>query len=290
MRQEITLVECPRDAWQGMSRQIPATVKADYLRRLVSAGFRHIDAVSFVSPKAVPQMADSEEVLAALGPLDGVELIGIVVNRKGAERAVATGIVNTVGFPISVSPTFAMRNQRQTIDESLAELTRIRELAATSGLNTIAYLSMAFGNPYGDNWSAAQVTGTVARVRDTGVTVVSLADTVGCGNLDQVTDVFGMVKKRFPELEVGVHLHGSPENARQMVTAVYEAGCRRFDSVIGGWGGCPFAQDERIGNLPTEHLLAALEANNALEVNDLVKNDSLAGLLRRSREIATAYE
>ncbi len=281
---EITIVECPRDAWQGMSKQIPAAVKADYLRALIAAGFQHIDAVSFVSPKAIPQMADSEAVLAELGPVQGVELIGIVVNRRGAERAIATRAVRTVGFPHSVSPTFAMRNQRQTPDESLAELKCIREAADASGMNTIAYLSMAFGNPYGEPWSAEHLTEAVERVRDAGVRVVSLADTVGHADARQVNEVFGQVKTRFPELDLGVHLHGSPETAGDMALAAYSAGCRRFDSVIGGWGGCPFAQDERIGNLPTECVL------EALPVKHFAANHAMSDLLRRSREIASTYE
>src|SRR5947208_4462911 len=151
--ESVKLIECPRDAWQGLSRQIPTTRKVEYLRALIAAGFRHLDAVSFVSPKAVPQMADSEEVLAQLGATDGVEIIGIVVNEKGAERAIATNKITTLGYPCSISETFLRRNQNQSLEENHAVLTRIKELADGAGLQMVAYISMAFGNPYGDAWS-----------------------------------------------------------------------------------------------------------------------------------------
>src|SRR3954470_19245420 len=152
MTESVKIIECPRDAWQGLPQQIPAKRKAQYLRALIAAGFRYIDAVSFVSPKAVPQMADSEEVLAQLGVVAGVEIIGIVVNEKGAERAIATGSVSTLGYPCSISETFLRRNQNQTLDENLAVLSQIKKLADTAGLGVVAYISMAFGNPYGDPW------------------------------------------------------------------------------------------------------------------------------------------
>jgi hydroxymethylglutaryl-CoA lyase len=284
MSQPITLVECPRDAWQGMSKQIPTHVKASYLRALIDAGFRHIDAVSFVSPKAVPQMADSEQVLSELGPIQNAEIIGIVMNRKGVERAIATGAVNTVGFPYSVSPTFAMRNQRQSPEQSFAELSEIRKLAESSGLAAIAYLSMAFGNPYGDSWSPRELSDAVGRVRDTGVRVASLADTVGCAQPQQLQDIVGEVIGQFPDLEVGVHLHGRPESAGELVSAAYAAGCRRFDSVIGGFGGCPFAQDQRTGNIPTEQVL------RSLDMPEILTGESFGRLLAHSREIAETYE
>ena len=160
--ESVKLIECPRDAWQGLPRQIPTERKVEYLRALVAAGFRHIDAVSFVSPKAVPQMADSEQVLAQLGRTDGVEIIGIVVNEKGAERAIATGAVNTLGFPFSISETFLRRNQNQTPEENRTTLQRINARAGEAGLQMVAYISMAFGNPYGDPWSEEQNCGSGA--------------------------------------------------------------------------------------------------------------------------------
>src|SRR2546423_11359006 len=177
--ESVKLIECPRDAWQGLPRKIPTERKVEYLRGLVTAGFRHIDAVSFVSPKAVPQMADSEKVLALLGPLDGVEIIGIVVNEKGAARAIATGGVSTLGFPCSISETFLRRNQNQSQDENQAMLSRIKEMTDEAGLGMVAYISMAFGNPYGDPWSEQKVADATSEITGHGIAEISLADTVG---------------------------------------------------------------------------------------------------------------
>lgn len=254
----VTIVECPRDAWQGLKRLIPAERKAAYLRRLVDGGFRHIDAVSFVSPAAVPQMADSEEVLRLLGPVPGVDVIGIVVNVKGAERAIATEAVGVLGFPYSISPTFLERNQRQTQKNSLQTLATIQGLARKAGVRVVAYVSMAFGNPYGDEWSLTQVTDACKTLEGMGIGTVSLADTVGAATSLQVLEVVGEVVAEHEDLEIGVHLHTRREAATDRVKSAYAGGCRRFDTAIGGLGGCPFAQDELVGNLPTDELLEAL--------------------------------
>src|SRR5436309_14644121 len=169
MMDAVKIIECPRDAWQGLKRQIPTLQKVEYLRRLVDAGFRHIDAVSFVSPKVVPQMADSEAVVQQLGPLEGVEIIGIVVNEKGAERAIATGAVTTLGFPCSMSETFLRRNQNQSLGENMEVLGRIAQRADETGLPMVAYVSMAFGNPYGDEWHEERVAEAAQRITDFGV-------------------------------------------------------------------------------------------------------------------------
>src|SRR5438477_11841265 len=174
---EIKLIECPRDAWQGLKGQIPTDMKVAYLRALVAAGFKHIDAVSFVSPKAVPQMADSEEVLAQLDPPDDVEIIGIVVNQRGADRAIASEAVRTLGFPYSISPTFLQQNQKQTLEEAIEELEQIRIKADDAGLGVVAYISMAFGNPYGDLWTIEEVLEAVGILADLDIREVSLADT-----------------------------------------------------------------------------------------------------------------
>ncbi len=179
MNDAVKMIECPRDAWQGIQMHIPAAMKVQYLRALIGAGFKHIDAVSFVSPKAVPQMADSEEVLKELDPPDDVEIIGIVVNEKGAERAIATEAVQTVGFPYSISPTFLERNQRQTLEEALDEIEKIKTKADAAGVNTAVYISMAFGNPYGDLWNIEEVLEAVAILADMNIREISLADTVG---------------------------------------------------------------------------------------------------------------
>jgi hydroxymethylglutaryl-CoA lyase len=256
---DVKLIECPRDAWQGLKGQIPAYIKTDYLKALISVGFKHIDAVSFVSPKAVPQMADSEEVLKELDPPDDVEIIGIVVNEMGAERAVQTNAVKTLGFPYSISPTFLQNNQKQTLEEAIEELEKIGKKAGDAGLGTAVYISMAFGNPYGDLWNVDEVVEAVGLLESEDIHTISLADTVGLAAPELIREVVGAVLAKYGYLEIGVHLHSRPEQAVEKVLAAYDAGCRRFESAIGGLGGCPFAQDALVGNIPTEKVLEALK-------------------------------
>jgi hydroxymethylglutaryl-CoA lyase len=255
MNDPVKIVECPRDAWQGLPAHIPAETKAAYLRKLIAAGFKHIDAVSFVSPAAVPQMADSEQVLALLDPLSDAEIIGIVVNEKGAERAIRTGRVHTLGFPYSISPEFLRRNQNQTREESLRILGSVTELAEDSGMSVVAYLSMAFGNPYGDPWSVDAIVRACTEVLGLGIWQISLADTVGLATPSQIAEVLNAAINASEGAQIGVHLHARRDQASTHIRAAYNAGCRRFDSAIGGHGGCPFAQDDLVGNIPTEILL-----------------------------------
>jgi hydroxymethylglutaryl-CoA lyase len=262
MANPVKLVECPRDAWQGLKGQIPAYIKTDYLKALISAGFKHIDAASFVSPKAVPQMADSEEVLKELDPPDDVEIIGIVVNEKGAERAIATQAIRTLGFPYSISPTFLQNNQKQTLEDAIEELEKIEKKADEAGRDVVVYISMAFGNPYGDLWNITEVVEAVGLLESENVHAVSLADTVGMAGPDQIREVVAAVLEKYGYLEIGVHLHSRPEQAVEKILAAYDAGCRRFDSALGGLGGCPFAQDALVGNIPTERVLEALAQRN----------------------------
>ncbi len=260
MSAEVTIVECPRDAWQGLPKPIPAEVKADYLRTLIECGFRHIDAVSFVSPQAVPQMADAEQVLTLLDPPDNVEIIAIVVNRKGAARAIDTGAVATLGFPYSISPEFLRRNQHQTAEESLEALEAVGQAAFQAGLGVVAYISMAFGNPYGDPWSIEEVVAACDLLTDSGITQISLADTVGVADAALVEDlVRAVLDSASEDVEVGVHLHARPEDTAAKIGAAYRAGCRRFDMAMGGIGGCPFAQDALVGNIATELALTELK-------------------------------
>jgi hydroxymethylglutaryl-CoA lyase len=281
----VKLIECPRDAWQGLKGQIPVDVKVAYLRGLIAAGFKHIDAVSFVSPKAVPQMADSEDVLLQLDPPDDVEIIGIVVNEKGAERAINTEAVRTLGFPYSVSPTFLERNQKQSLELAVDALEKIKKMADEVGMEIVAYISMAFGNPYGDLWNVDEVTEAVGIVADMGIEMISLADTVGLATPDQVKSLCEPVTLRYDHVEVGVHLHSRPELAAAKVLAAYDSGVRRFDAALGGLGGCPFAQDMLIGNVPTEKVIEALAQRG--EANPLAK--PLDAALRLSGEIAAKY-
>jgi hydroxymethylglutaryl-CoA lyase len=281
----VRIIECPRDAWQGLPGHIPAEVKADYLRMLVTAGFTHIDAVSFVSPAVVPQMADSEQVLEYLMPPRDVEMIGIVVNERGAERAIDTGAVQALGFPYSISPQFLERNQRQTPEQSLDELHAIATLAYGAGLEVVAYLSMAFGNPYGDPWSIDEVVAACDLLIDSGVRQISLADTVGLATTDQIADTVAAVSKVCNEIEIGVHLHARSIDAPARIRAAFESGCRRFDAAIGGLGGCPFAQDALVGNIPTETLVAVLAECGAT----LPALGPLEELIRINSEIARRF-
>ncbi len=257
------IVECPRDAWQGLPNQIPAETKIAYHLALIEAGFRHIDAASFVSPKHVPQMADSEEVIrglaAAAGQMAGEpEIIGIVVNEKGLERALAAAGVTTVGYPYSISAYFRRANANMSREESRALVRRLREATAAAGRNLVVYISMAFGNPYEEPWSAEIVAHTLKWLKAAGVECVSLADTVGTAAPKEVGELYAAVKEEAQGIELGVHLHSRREGAAEKILAAFEAGCRRFDSALGGLGGCPFAGDELVGNIPTEVVVETL--------------------------------
>ena len=286
MSEAIKLIECPRDAWQGLKGQIPAELKTNYLQALISAGFKHIDAVSFVSPNAVPQMADSEEVLKELDPPDDVEIIGIVVNEKGAQRAIATEAVRTLGFPYSISPTFLENNQRQTLEDAIEELEKIETKADEAGLETVVYISMAFGNPYDDPWSIDEVVEAVGLLELQEIRMISLADTVGLAPPEKIREVVSAVMAKYNYLEIGVHLHSRPDQAGAKIIAAYEAGCRRFDSAIGGLGGCPFAQDELVGNIPTEKVVEVLGSLGSL----LPALKPLDVLLKATAEIGDRYQ
>ena len=285
MGEAVKIVECPRDAWQGLPGIIPPEAKADYLHKLIGAGFKHIDAVSFVSPTAVPQMADSEQVLSQLSVPADVEIIGIVVNEKGALRAIESNATKTLGFPYSISSEFLLRNQNQTLEESLEVLQRIQSIAAAEDRNVVAYVSMAFGNPYGEAWSIDEVQQACDLIADCGVTEISLADTVGLATPQQINEVLTAVIEQFGDLEIGVHLHARPGEAAERIRAAFGAGCRRFDAAIGGLGGCPFAQDVLVGNIPTEVVLAELRSNGA----DLPAFGSLDALLQTSRDISSRF-
>jgi hydroxymethylglutaryl-CoA lyase len=286
MTDTVKIIECPRDAWQGLPKVIPIEIKADYLRALVTAGFTHIDAASFVSPKAVPQMADSEQVLAFLDPPNNVEIIGIVVNTQGADRAVETEAVTTLGFPYSISPEFLQRNQHQTPEESLDALEAIGAAAYKAGMDVVAYVSMAFGNPYGDEWNIDEVAAACDLMSESGVRQISLADTVGLATPEQVSQVFSTLLNTVDsQIELGLHLHARPEDAAAKIRAAYLAGCRRFDTAIGGLGGCPFAQDLLVGNIATEtaiHELARLGA-------EIPKLAPLDELIAATHELAGRY-
>jgi hydroxymethylglutaryl-CoA lyase len=285
MSDSVKLIECPRDAWQGLKGKIPSDIKRAYLQALISAGFKHIDAVSFVSPKAVPQMADSEEVLKELDPPDDVEIIGIVVNEKGAQRAIETHTVKTLGFPYSISETFLRKNQNQSAEEALEELEKIQKLADDAALDVVVYISMAFGNPYGDIWNVDEVIEAISLMEVDNLRMISLADTVGMATPEQVAELVSAVMAKYDYLEIGIHLHSRPEQAAAKILAAYDAGCRRFDSAIGGLGGCPFAQDALVGNVATEKMIEALQQHGA----ELPPLKPLDTLLRATAEMGARY-
>ena len=279
--QSLKLIECPRDAWQGLPRQIPIELKAQYLRALISAGFKHVDAVSFVSPKAVPQMADSEQVLEQLEAPKDVEIIGVVVNEKGAERAIATKRVTTLGYPCSISPTFLRRNQNQSPDENFEALEAIKNRADDADVDLVVYVSMAFGNPYGDPWNENELRAAIARIAELGLRSISLADTVGMADATLIQQVVTTAMTSGSACEIGVHLHSTQADAIGKILSAYDAGCRRFDAAIGGLGGCPFAQNALVGNIPTESVIAALKQRGVdlpLKIgNAVLLNSKIAG-------------
>jgi len=289
--EQLKLIECPRDAWQGLPELIPTETKVEYLRELILAGFAHIDAVSFVSPKHVRQMADSEEVMARLlaSLPDGAavpEIIGIVVNEKGLDRALATPGVSTIGYPYSISAYFRRANANMTRAESRQLVETLKRETKGAGKNLVIYISMAFGNLYGEPWGPEIVQDTLDWLKDIRVTTVSLADTVGTATPDLVRDLYAQVKDHVAGIELGVHLHSRAENAETKVLAAYEAGCRRFDSALTGLGGCPFAGDELVGNIPTESVLAALKKTGAAVPVD---SAGLQKVIQMTEEIRAKY-
>ena len=289
--ERVNLIECPRDAWQGLPDLIPTEYKAEYLKELVLAGFRHIDAVSFVSPKHVKQMADSEEVMAKLNgslPLgiEPPEIIGIVVNEKGLQRALATPGVTTIGYPYSISAYFRRANANMTRDESRMLVEKLKKETAAANRGLVIYISMAFGNPYDEPWGPEIVADTLEWLKDIRVRTVSLADTVGNASPQLVGDLYRSVKDHVAGVELGVHLHSRRENAEEKILAAYEAGCRRFDGALTGLGGCPFAGDNLVGNIATEDVLAALRKAGA---DPGVDSARLTKVLEMTNEIRTKY-
>jgi len=275
----IKIIECPRDAWQGLQDIIPAEYKAEYLKELVLAGLKHIDAVSFVSPKHVKQMEDSEEVMMKFNAslpqgTEPPEIIGIVVNEKGLERALATPGVTTIGYPYSISAYFRRANANMTRGESRALVETLNRETKAADRGLVIYISMAFGNPYDEPWGPELVEETVEWLKDIRVRTVSLADTAGNATPEVVGEVFKRANEHVAGIELGLHLHSRPEDAEAKILAAYQAGCRRFDGALTGLGGCPFAGDELIGNIRTEDILLSVKkagGDPGLDESRLVK-------------------
>jgi hydroxymethylglutaryl-CoA lyase len=254
------LIECPRDAMQGLPEFISTSAKIAYLNTLLRVGFDTLDFGSFVSAKAIPQLRDTEEVLAGLDlSATQTKLLAIVANLRGAETAASHPEIDYIGFPLSVSETFQRRNTNKTIAEALAELAEMQNLCEKTDKTLVTYLSMGFGNPYGDAWSPEIVADFTQKLADMAVRIVALSDTIGASTPTTITPLFSGLIPAFPQIEFGAHLHTSPVYWREKVAAAHRAGCRRFDGAIGGVGGCPMATDKLTGNMPTEKLVAYFE-------------------------------
>ena len=308
------IIECPRDAWQGLAKIIPTDIKVAYLRKLIECGFRHLDAVSFVAPQYVPQMADSEQVMAKLQELGfdskfetrnskletrpieptanpesrtpALEIIGILVNQQGLHRALGTAGVTTLGYPYSVSANFRRANANMSLSESRALVQDLQGATKAAGRNLVVYVSMAFGNPYGEPWSPEVTADAVSWLQGVGVRTISLADTVGTAQPKEVSEVLRQVQSAAPGIELGVHLHSRLEGATEKVLAAYEAGCRRFDSALGGLGGCPFAGDDLVGNIPTETVVSTL-AERSVETE--IQPWALLSAVEATNELRSQY-
>jgi len=284
----VTYVECPRDAWQGFARTIPTEEKAAFLRRLLDAGFDHLDLASFVSPKWVPQMADSEEVLRLLPPPGGRDYLAIVANERGMERALAARNLTSVGYPFSISETFQQKNTRRSIADSWPLVEQMLERARSGGLELVVYVSMGFGNPYGDPWSAEAVVDFVGRLRALGVRRIAIADTYGVAGPERIYEVLAAVASAHGTADLGAHLHSRPDpgEVRAKVDAVLDAGVRWLEGALGGIGGCPFAGDELVGNLPTEVVLPYLAGRGFVTG---VSEEALEPLAREAGRLRARY-
>ncbi|HMW27137.1 MAG TPA: hydroxymethylglutaryl-CoA lyase [Ferruginibacter sp.] len=281
-KQPVKLIECPRDAMQGWPRFIPTNQKADYINALLKVGFDTIDFGSFVSPKAIPQMADTRDVLANLR-LDGIttKLLAIIANERGAQDAVAYDEIRYLGFPFSVSETFQQRNTNSSIEQSLGRVEAIQNLCVKNDKQLVVYISMGFGNPYGDLYNEEIVFRWANKLAGMGIGILSLADTVGLATPEQVLHITKHLVGALPGTEIGVHLHSTPANWKEKLEAAIAAGCRRFDGALKGIGGCPMADDELVGNMDTERMIPYLEEKGMAP--ELDKN-----ALRNCGRIATA--
>lgn len=256
INQEITIVECPRDAIQGIENFIPTEKKISYYTELLKCGFQTLDIGSFVNPKAVPQLSDTEEILNSLAPIKGGnKFLVIVANSRGAQKASEFAAVDYIGFPLSISETFQQRNTNKSISEAISELDEIRNIASIRSKELVVYLSMAFGNPYGDHYTTELVVEYVNQMSVAGIKTISLADTTGLANINDIKWLYSELIPAFPKITFGAHFHADPNDWIEKIEIAYQSGCRRFDSAILGYGGCPFAKNELVGNIPTEFMV-----------------------------------
>jgi hydroxymethylglutaryl-CoA lyase len=258
----IKLIECPRDAMQGWDHFIPTDKKINYLNALLDVGFDTLDFGSFVSPKAIPQLADTEQVLSALNTASTTKLLAIVANLRGAETACKHPSIRYIGFPFSISPTFQKRNTNATLEEALLTVKQIQALCSENNKEAVIYISMGLGNPYGDAYSPQLAADWASKIAALGVRIISLSDTIGCGTPENINYLFGTLLNAFHNIEFGAHLHTTPDTWEEKIDAAYLAGCRRFDGALKGFGGCPMATDQLTGNMPTEKIIQYFQAKN----------------------------
>lgn len=264
MQDQVYITECPRDAMQGLHQFIPTADKIRYLKQLLSTGFDCIDAGSFVNPRVIPQLKDTPEVFEAITPFKNhTRILAIIPNLQGAENACRFDMVDDLGFPFSVSETFLQRNINSNSQDSLKRIGTIQEIAEKHGKSLVVYISMAFGNPYNDPWNAEIVADATRNLVKMGVRSIALSDTIGEADTESISYLFTNLLPEFPDIQIGAHLHTTPQNWRENVNAAFMAGCRKFDGAIKGLGGCPMAKNELTGNLPTENLLAYLDTTQA---------------------------
>lgn len=271
------IVECPRDAMQGIHDFIPTEKKVAYINSILKCGFDTVDFGSFVSPKAIPQMRDTSQVLDQLELSNtSSRLLAIVANTRGAEDAVEFEEISYLGFPFSISETFQQRNTNSSISESITRVEEIQDLCVRNKKELVVYISMAFGNPYGDEWSSDVAINWTRRLAQMGIKIIALSDTIGVSNPDNIKTLFSKLIPEFPGVEIGAHLHTTPTTWEEKIHAAYSAGCRRFDSAIKGYGGCPMATDKLTGNMPTENLLQYLKKSNIKTgINETAFNEAM---------------
>lgn len=282
----IEITECPRDAMQGLQEFIPTTLKAAYLNALLKVGFDRLDFGSFVSPKAIPQMRDTADVMELLDTTGPTELLAIIANTRGALDASRFTAISYLGYPFSISETFQQRNANKSIVSSFDDVRAVQEIAEKQGKKLLIYISMAFGNPYGDDWNASIALDWIGRLRDVGISRFALADTVGLARADDVDDMVRGVISTFPEIETGIHLHCRPDNWRSKVEAAFNAGCLRFDTAIKGFGGCPMAGDVLTGNLATENLLGFMSEQG---IATGIRQEAFKSALTQASEVFMTY-
>jgi len=283
----IKIIECPRDAMQSIKEFIPTDYKLKYLQSLVDVGFDTIDIGSFVSSKVIPQLSDSAEVIDRINLTNNTKLLVIIANKRGALEACTHAKISYLGYPFSISENFQMRNTNKTIKESEKVLMDIQEVCLNHNKELVVYLSMGFGNPYGDPWSFEIVDKWISKLVDRGVKIISLSDTIGSADANSIGQLFQNISKKYKDIEFGVHLHTNPRSWYNKVEAAYEAGCRRFDGAIKGFGGCPMASDKLVGNMPTEKLISFITERNIASSVNLLRFESA---FNNSLEIFNRYK